>query len=46
MGYQRAGFYGYDPIENVGSDKGIRSADTILPALQHPHTGDLLPISA
>jgi hypothetical protein len=46
MGYRRAGFYGYDPIENVGSDGGIRSADAILPALQHPRTGDLLPISA
>jgi hypothetical protein len=46
MGYQRAGFYGYDPIENVGSGGGIRSAESILPAFQHPHTGDLLPISA
>lgn len=46
IGYQRAGFYGYDLIENIGSDKGIRSAPTILPALQHPHTGDPLPISA
>lgn len=46
MGYRRAGFYGYDLIENLGSGTGIRSATTILPALQHPQKGDLLPISA
>jgi len=45
MGYRRAGFYGYDLIENIGSPKGIRSAETILPDLQHPATGDILPIS-
>jgi hypothetical protein len=46
IGYGRAGFYGYDLIENIGSKTGIRSADSILPALQHPKTGDVLPISA
>jgi len=46
MGYGRAGFYGYDLIENVGSRTGIRSAVSILPELQHPKTGDVLPISA
>jgi hypothetical protein len=46
MGYDRAGFYGYDLIENLGSTTGIRSAESILPALQHPKTGDVLPISA
>lgn len=46
MGYGRAGFYGYDLIENVGSRTGIRSARSILPELQHPKTGDVLPISA
>jgi hypothetical protein len=46
MGYDRAGFYGYDLIENVGSKAGIHSAESILPALQHPKTGDVLPISA
>ena len=46
MGYGRAGFYGYDLIENVGSRTGIRSAVSILPDLQHPKTGDVLPISA
>ncbi len=45
MGYGRAGFYGYDLIENVGSRTGIRSAVSILPELQHPKTGDVLPIS-
>ena len=46
MGYRRAGFYGYDLIENIASGTGIRSARTILPALQHPHPRDELPISA
>jgi len=45
MGYSRAGFYGYDMIENPGSGTGIRSARTIRPAFQHPHTGDVLPLS-
>lgn len=45
MGYGRAGFYGFDPIENPGSGNGIRSARSILPALQNPHTGDALPMS-
>ncbi len=46
IGYRRAGFYGYDLIENLGSGTGIRSAESILPELQHPKTGDILPISA
>jgi hypothetical protein len=46
IGYGRAGFYGYDLIENLGSVSGIRSAGSILPELQHPKTGDVLPISA
>ena len=46
IGYGRAGFYGYDLIENLGSSTGIRSAGSILPELQHPKTGDVLPISA
>lgn len=46
IGYGRAGFYGYDLIENLGSGSGIRSADSILPELQHPKTGEVLPISA
>ena len=46
MGYNRAGYYGYDLIENIGSTTGLRSAGTILPALQNPKTGDVLPISA
>lgn len=46
MGYNRAGFYGYDLIENLGSKTAIRSAASITPELQHPKTGDLLPISS
>jgi len=46
IGYGRAGFYGYDLIENIGSGSGRRSAGSILPELQHPKTGDVLPISA
>jgi hypothetical protein len=45
MGFGRAGFYGYDLIEGIGSKTGIRSANTIVPELQHPTTGDPLPIS-
>src|SRR5208282_5322757 len=46
IGYGRAGFYGYDLIENVGSSSGIRSAASVLPELQHPKPGDVLPISS
>ncbi len=46
IGYGRAGFYGYDIIENIGSPKGIRSADRILPELQQIAVGDPLPLSA
>lgn len=45
MGFGRAGFYGYDLIENLGSASGIRSATTIVPALQTPRPGDELPLS-
>lgn len=45
MGFDRAGYYGYDLIENLGSKTGIRSEESIVPALQHPKTGDVLPIS-
>ncbi len=46
MGYNRAGFYGYDLIENLGSKTGIHSAASIVPELQHPKTDDVLPISS
>jgi len=46
MGYGRAGFYGYDILENLGSARGIRSADRISPELQHVAVGDPLPLSA
>ena len=45
MGYGRAGFYGYDLIENPGGGRGLHSATVILPDFQHPHTGDTLPLS-
>ena len=40
MGYKRAGFYGYDALDNAG----IASADRIIPALQHVKVGDAFPI--
>lgn len=45
MGFNRAGFYGYDIMEGIGSKVGMRSADTIIPSLQHPKVDDLIPIS-
>lgn len=45
MGFKRAGFYGYDIIENLGSPRGIQSSLSILPEFQHPEVGDELPIS-
>jgi len=45
MGYERAGFYGYDILENLGSKMGIYSANKILPEFQNFKTGDDLPIS-
>ena len=46
MGYGRAGFYGYDVLENLGSPAGLLSADRILPEFQHFEVGDDVPISA
>jgi hypothetical protein len=46
MGYTRAGYYGYDIIENLGSPRGIHSAETILPEFQNFKVGDAVPISA
>jgi hypothetical protein len=40
IGYDRAGFYGYDLIENIGSKSGMRSADTIVPDFQRLTIGD------
>ncbi len=45
MGYGRAGYYGYDILENLGSPRGIRSADCILPEFQQFKVGDTVPIS-
>ena len=46
MGYGRAGFYGYDLLENAGSSEGLRSADEIIPRFQKFVVGDEVPISA
>jgi len=46
MGYGRAGFYGYDLLENAGSPEGLKSADEILPKFQKFVVGDEMPISA
>ncbi len=40
IGYRRAGWYGYDWVDN----DGIPSADRIIPELQHLKVGDDLPI--
>jgi hypothetical protein len=45
IGYGRAGFYGFDLIENLGSKRGIRSATHIVPELQHPAVGDRVYLS-
>ncbi|UCF67835.1 MAG: SRPBCC family protein [Acidobacteriota bacterium] len=46
MGYGRAGFYGYDLLENLDSPEGLRSADEIMAKFQHFRVGDEVPISA
>ena len=46
MGYNRAGYYGYDIIENLGSKYGLYSAERIVPELQQVKVGDEVPISA
>ncbi len=46
MGYGRAGYYGYDLLENAGSPEGLKSADEILPRFQAFVVGDEVPISA
>ncbi|HMD90056.1 MAG TPA: hypothetical protein VKF38_12920 [Anaerolineaceae bacterium] len=45
MGYNRAGYYGYDIIENLGSSTGLASAENIVPDYQHFVVGDPVPIS-
>ena len=45
MGYGRAGFYGYDLIENLGSESGLESAQEVVPELQKFEVGDDMPIS-
>jgi hypothetical protein len=46
MGYGRAGFYGFDLLENLGSPRGLNSAERILPQFQNFRVGDKVPLSA
>jgi len=46
MGYGRAGYYGYDLLENAGSPLGWKSADEVLARFQDFAVGDEVPISA
>jgi hypothetical protein len=39
-GFGKAGFYGYDLLEGIGSPSGLRSADQIIPAFQSLKPGD------
>lgn len=41
MGYLRAGFYSYDGLDN----KGVPSAERIMPEYQHLRVGDEIPVS-
>ena len=45
MGYDRAGYYGYDILENLGSKTGPDSANHIVAGLQNVKVGDEVPIS-
>ena len=40
LGFRRAGWYTYDLLDNLGR----RSADRIVPELQHMEVGDLVPM--
>jgi len=46
MGYNRAGYYGYDILENIGSKHSLRSTNVIIRELQNFQPGDEVPISA
>jgi Ca2+-binding EF-hand superfamily protein len=46
MGHNRAGYYAYDILENIGSEQGLRSAEEIIPEFQNFQQGDEVPISA
>ena len=46
IGHGRAGFYGYDLIENIGRPRGLRSAERIIPELQGLAVGDRVYMSS
>jgi hypothetical protein len=45
MGFGRAGYYGFDILENAGSPSGPASADRVQAELQNYQVGDKVPIS-
>jgi hypothetical protein len=45
MGYTRAGFYGFDLFEKIGTTRGPMGVDRILPQFQDFKVGDELPVS-
>lgn len=45
MGYTRAGFYGFDLFEKVGTTRGPLGVDRILPQFQDFKVGDEVPVS-
>jgi len=45
MGYTRAGFYGFDLFEKIGTTRGPLGVDRILPQFQDFKVGDEIPVS-
>jgi hypothetical protein len=45
MGYTRAGFYGFDLFEKIGTTRGPLGVDRILPQFQDYKVGDEVPVS-
>jgi hypothetical protein len=45
MGYTRAGFYGFDLFEKIGTTRGPLGVDRILPQFQDFKVGDEVPVS-
>jgi hypothetical protein len=45
MGYTRAGFYGFDLFEKIGTTRGPLGVDRILPQFQDFKAGDEVPVS-
>lgn len=43
IGYRRAGFYSYEPIERMMGLTGIQNSQKIVPEFQHLALGDIVP---